>query len=172
MTPGKTLFDFDASYAMEGAILDALCTACVSLSKCQRCDYWFLLRRFTLRATTAARVLKTDLFFRPHLQLDAFTEPERTPAEWMQELANSSFFTHRGTDDMTRESLNEDAVTTALLGVPCFMHIATVGLISRREERYVAASADGIAAVDMDMVAEATCWTVDKTIALEGKNLR
>lgn len=77
------------------------------------------------------------------------TDPIRTYSQGMEDWAENSFCTRRGTDTMAHGSLNEDPVTTDLLEIRNVDNIASVDPIARREDSYYAASLDGIAALDM-----------------------
>lgn len=59
-------------------------------------------------------------------------------------------------------SLNEDAVKSALLGVPCVAHVVPIGLIVRLDGRHSAASQEDVAAVDLSLVAESSSSILDK----------
>lgn len=113
---------------------EALLTECTPLTTGERCADWFVLRRFGLTGTTVARVLKADPAVRALLGMGPIHDPVRTILQWIEELANRWFSTRRGTESMARRSVNEDAVKSALLGLPAVVHIAPVGLVARRSE--------------------------------------
>lgn len=71
----------------------------------------------------------------------------------MIELANGWFSTRRGTEAMDRGYVKEDAVTVALLGVPCVIHIVHISLMARGDESYFAASPDGVVTKDVTEIA-------------------
>lgn len=99
------------------------------------------------------------------------TNSVRTNPQWMEELANNYFSTHRSTTFMTRVSVSEDAVISALLRLPAAIHIAPVGVISRRKERYDTANLNAIAAMDVSDVPDSPAWRIDKKITKEGNIL-
>lgn len=72
---------------------------------------------------------------------------------------------------MALASINEEVVTSALLGIPAIVLISLVGLVARRDENYFAVVPDRIAAIDLDLLPDPTSWTADKTIHVDGKTL-
>lgn len=116
------LFDTEGLDTWMVAMNEALLTECVHLTTGQRCADLFTLRRFRLTGTAAAPVLRTDAAVRALINMGPSTDPVRTHPQWMEELGNSWFCTRRGTEAIVRGSLNQEAVTSALLGLPCVMH--------------------------------------------------
>lgn len=73
----------------------------------------------------------------------------KTLSESMRKMEESWFSTRRGTETMTRGSVNEEAVTASLRRLELVSYIAEVGLLARRDESYFAASTNAIAALDL-----------------------
>lgn len=140
-------------------IIEFLDVQCTPLTIGQRCADWFLLRRFRLTATIAAKLLQHDSTFRESLQLRRTDGVTKDAKAWMKELMTSWFSNRRGTEAMMRGTINENCVLSALEGMPWVKAIREVGLLSRREETYWAASPDAVAVLDLLQVRGAEGWT-------------
>lgn len=103
--------------------------------------------------------------------MEPCTEAIRSPADGMTLLATSWFSTRRVTEARARGSVNEEAVTSALLGLSCVSHITPVGLFARTEEPLLAAIPDGVADFDLTTLPEAASWIVEKSVLCHGKKL-
>lgn len=145
------VFSTDSIDVLRNNILTELEQECHALTRGQRCADWFLLRKFRITATIAAKVLIHDNGIRNELGLPvpADTATQVSQAQWMEQLCEGWFSQRKSIEAMKRGSCNEDSVHKALVEMDFVERIYDIGLMALKYNAGLACSANGIALLDM-----------------------
>ena len=121
---------------------------CHVLTIGQRCADWFFMRQFRVTGTLAGRSIMSDNEVRQLLGLAVRSVEAPRPQQLPRQCAESWFSGSRSTEARMKGTANEKAAFLALEAKPFVKVVFEVGMVSRKEESWLACSADGIAIID------------------------
>lgn len=133
-------------------VVEFLDVQCTPLAIVQRSADWFLLQKFCLTASIAAKLLQHDSTIRNSPQLRRTDGVTKNAKARIKELMTSWFSNWRERVAIMRGTIGETCEISALEGMPRVKDICEVELILRRKETFWAASSEAAAVLDLFQV--------------------
>jgi YqaJ-like viral recombinase domain len=138
--------------------------SCQVLTIGQRCDDWFVLRRFRVTGTIASFLTMHKDDLRLSIGLTSQGSDEKSHQQLLSACADSWFTTARSTEAMMRGTANEEACVSALYKMYFVGDVCEVGMIALKVSPWIACSPDGIALIRVASIGFSGCVSDEEAL--------